>query len=104
MNQVKTQIIQKLNAIVELVRHCATKALPTQDPNLMHEVTLAVVSHEGLCKLFEEEGPTEKVVLLLNEFGHAVVQLYRNIEDFKPAAEPKVTHFTARKPEKNLLN
>jgi len=107
MNQVKTQIVQKLNAIVELVRHCATKALPTQDQKLMQEVTLAVVTHEGLCKLFEQNGPTENVVLLVNEFGRAVAELYHDIISFSPstpAPRPKITQFTARRPDKNLLN
>lgn len=111
MNQVKTQVIQKLNAIVELVRHCATKALPTQDQNLMQEVTLAVASHEGLCKLFEEEGATEKVVSLVNEFGRAIVELYHNIEDFNPVTHHATAtgartkpYFSAKRPSKNLLN
>lgn len=104
MNQIKTQVIQKLNAIVELVRHCATKALPTQNQTLMQEVTLAVVSHEGLCKLFEEEGASEKVVTLVNEFGHAVAELYKNIDSFKPDPTPKLTAFPSKRTDKNLLN
>lgn len=104
MDKVKTQVIQKLNAIVELVRHCATKALPTQDQALMQEVTLAVVSHEGLCKLFEEEGASEKVVTLINEFGHAVAQLYKSIENFKSNPIPKLAAFPSKRLDKNLLN
>jgi len=105
MNQVKTQIIQKLNTIVELIRHCATKALPTQDSTLMQEVTMAVVTHEGLCKLFEQDGPTENVVLLVNEFGRAVAGLYKNVTAFKPKATPlKMPHFSTKRSDKNLLN
>jgi hypothetical protein len=101
----KTQVVQKLNAIVELVRHCATKVVPTQDPTLMQEVTLAAVTHEGLCKLFEQNGPTENVINLVNDFGNAVAELYRNIDNFKPAKPPlKVTQFTSKRPDKNLLN
>lgn len=104
MNQVKTQVIQKLNAIVELVRHCATKVIPTQDQALMQEVTLAAVTHEGLCKLFEQDGATEHVIVLVNDFGRAVAELYHNIEDFKPATPPKTTYFTAKRPNNTLLN
>src|SRR5713226_3751393 len=99
MNQVKTQVIQKLNAIVELVRHCATKVLPTQNQTLMQEVSLAVVTHEGLCRLFEENGATENVVSLVNDFGHAVAELYNNITTFKPATTPKNIPFTSRRPD-----
>lgn len=102
MNKIKTEVVQKLNAIVELVRHCATKVIPTQDQTLMQEVSLAVISHEGLCKLFEEKGPTENVVELVNDFGHAVADLYTKIDNFKSA--PKISHFTSRQPDKNLIN
>ena len=106
MNPIKTQVVQKLNTIVELIRHCATKVLPTQDQTLMQEVTLAIVTHEGLCKLFEQDGPTESVVLLVNEFGNAAAELYRNIINFKPVAiKPfKTTQFTTKRSDKNLLN
>ena len=105
MNQIKIQITQKLNAILELVRHCATKALPIQDQTLMQEVTLAIVTHDGLCRLFEKDGPTENVVLLVNEFGRAISQLYYDITNYKPAAAPiKITQFTTKRADKNLLN
>jgi hypothetical protein len=104
MNQIKTQIIQKLNAIVELVRHCATKVLSTQDQTLMQEVTLGVITHEGLCRLFEEKGPVREVVLLVNDFGHAIAELYQKITNFKPSTTPKITQFTSKRLDKNLLN
>lgn len=101
MNQIKIQVVQKLNAIVELVKHCATKALPTKEQSLMQEVTLAVVTHEGLCKLFEQEGPTENVILLINEFGRAVAELYNNISTFESTVK---SAFSSKRPDKNLLN
>lgn len=105
MNQVKTQVIQKLNAIVELVRHCATKAVSTQDQTLMQEVTLAVVTHESICKMFEEHGPAENVVVVVNEFGHTVAKLYNKLDTFKPQSirTPQI-NFTAKRSDKNLLN
>lgn len=107
MNKIKTQVVQKLNAIVELVRHCATKVIPIQNQAFMQEVTLAVVTHEGLCKLFEDNGPTENVISLVNDFGRAVAELYNNIVAFKPTpvTAPKI-NFSARRTDKNknLLN
>ena len=107
MNQVKTQIIRKLNTIVELVKHCAAKALPIQDPALMQEVTLAIVTHDGLCKLFEQEGPTANVVSLVNEFGNAVAILYQNMpSEPMPKIVKNNIYFSAPKNnrDKNLLN
>lgn len=111
MNQIKTQLVQKLNAIAELIRHCATKVIPTQNQMLMQEVSLAVVTHEGLCKLFEQNGPTESVILLVNQFGHAVAELYQNITSFslKPSRPDEAlnrfkTMRAAKRTDKNLLN
>jgi hypothetical protein len=104
MNQIKAQIVRKLNVIVELVRLCAAKALPTQDQLLMQEVSLAVITHEGLCKLLEQEGESEKVVTLTNEFGRAVADLYKNIINFKPAPVFKMPPLTNKRQDKNLLN
>jgi hypothetical protein len=105
MNQLKIEVVQKLNAIVELVRHCATKVVSTQDQTLMQEVTLAAITHEGLIKLFEQNGPTQNVITLVNDFGRAVSDLYHNISTFKPTPIlPKITQFTTKRPDKNLLN
>ena len=108
MNDLKRQITSKLNSIVALIKRCATKTLATQDPVLTQEVMLSVITHETLCSLVEQEGPTQKVVELVNEFGRAVVQLYTNIENFKssnvPATFPKLTQFNFKKPDKSMLN
>ncbi len=105
MNQVRIQIVQKLNAIVQLIKHCAATALPLQNQALMQEITLAIVTHEGLCKLFEQEGPSQNFVSLINEFGNAVAELYAKISAPKTAMQPKINlppfHFNQNK---NLLN
>lgn len=105
MNQLKAQIIQKLNVIVELIKHCASKALPIQNQSLMQEVTLAIITHEGLCKLFEQEGSTENVVSLINDFGMAVAELYNNISTFKSDTQLSIALSSlSKRPDKNLLN
>src|SRR6478609_8653827 len=89
---IRIQIVQKLNAIVQLIKHCATKSVPSHDQAIMQEITLAIVTHEGLCKLFEQEGPTQNFVSLINDFGNAVSQLYKKISVSKEVTiQPKIS-------------
>lgn len=97
MNKAKTQVVQKLNVIVELVRHCAVEVVSTNDPILIQETTLAAVTHESLCRLFEESGPSEEVVGLVNDFGRAIADLYKKIKDFEHS-------FNENAKTNNLLN
>lgn len=102
MNRLKSEIATKLNVTVELVKHCAAKAVPTNNHNFMQEVTLAAITHEGLCKLFEQDGPTKNVTSLVNDFGNVIAELYNTIVTFKPQLMTKTFH--SKKLDKNLLN
>lgn len=75
---VRLEVSNKLTAIATLIKECAVKVYGI-DMTLMQETALAALTHEGLCDMLERDGYTEKNILLINDFGKAVAQLYSNI-------------------------
>lgn len=107
MNELKRQVTHKLNSIIAIIKQCANKVMLTSGPALSQEVMLAVITHETLCALFEQNGPTEEVVKLVNEFGIAAAELYKTVVETKPEenlTQVKFNQFNLKKPDKPMLN
>lgn len=108
---IRIQLTEKLNAISGIIKQCALQVFKIQHPPFMHETTLAAITHESLCELLERDGENKQTLNLINDFGKAVVQLYDNIINFKPATNP-LQHLETHTPDlipgtkipKTLLN